>query len=185
MYSHIYDIGFLVISHEEDASDVTPDMIRAALIRRLLDLEEDRHLLEAVSWDDNTIEVDDDVKAEPPEMRTVASVARLLWDSVLACGREADAEKVRMLDKSGAQENLVEYCRHRITADDLLRALPVRPSEGTAQEWAFRSGIADGYRSGSATEPLENPHLKAAYEYGHVVGVALRAFHGSIEHNRR
>lgn len=184
MYSHIYDIGFLVISHEEDASDVTPDMIRAALIRRLLDLEEDRHLLEAVGRDDNTIGVDD-VEAEPPEMSAVASVARLLLDSVLACGREADADKVRMPDGSGAQEHLVEYCRHRVTADDLVRALPVRPSEGTAHEWAFRAGIADGYRSGSATDPLENPHLKAAYEYGHVVGVALRAFHGSIEHNLR
>jgi hypothetical protein len=185
MYSHIYDIGFLVISREEDASDVTPDLIRASLIRRLLELEEDRHLLEAVSRDDNTIEVDDDVEAEPLETKAVASVARLLWDSVLACGREADADEAPVLDGSGAHKHLVEYSRHRITADDLLRALPVRPSEGKAQEWAFRSGITDGYRSESPAEPLENPHLKAAYEYGHLVGVAQRAFHGSIEHNLR
>ncbi|KJS37539.1 MAG: hypothetical protein VR70_12235 [Rhodospirillaceae bacterium BRH_c57] len=35
MHSHIYDIGFVVISRKEDASDVTPDMSRAALLKCL------------------------------------------------------------------------------------------------------------------------------------------------------
>ena len=34
-----------------------------------LDLREDRHLLGAVDWVDQTIEVDDDVEAERPEMK--------------------------------------------------------------------------------------------------------------------
>lgn len=44
-YNHAYDFAFEVISHDEDASDVTPEMIRDALLTRVLGLpmDEFRH----------------------------------------------------------------------------------------------------------------------------------------------
>ena len=34
-YNHMYDVAFTVISNTEDGSDVTPDMLRAALEKRI------------------------------------------------------------------------------------------------------------------------------------------------------
>lgn len=40
-FNHAYDIGFEVAgSTKEDGSDVTPAMLRAALMRRIIDLDE-------------------------------------------------------------------------------------------------------------------------------------------------
>jgi len=47
-YSHAYDIAFELISHEPDGSDVTPAMLRAALMRRMADLDANNEWREAV-----------------------------------------------------------------------------------------------------------------------------------------
>lgn len=40
-FNHMYDIAFSVDSNQEDASDVTPAMLRAALLKRIKDVFED------------------------------------------------------------------------------------------------------------------------------------------------
>ena len=40
-YSHMFDIAFSVESDREDASDVTPAMMRAALLQRVKDVFDD------------------------------------------------------------------------------------------------------------------------------------------------
>lgn len=40
-FNHMYDIAFSVDSDQEDASDVTPAMLRAGLLRRIKDVFED------------------------------------------------------------------------------------------------------------------------------------------------
>jgi hypothetical protein len=39
-FNHLFDIAFSLDSDSEDASDVTPAMLRAALLRRIADLDE-------------------------------------------------------------------------------------------------------------------------------------------------
>lgn len=51
-FSHAYDIGFEVTSSRDDAEDVTPKMIRDALLARISGLKDDE-LLEAASWFDS------------------------------------------------------------------------------------------------------------------------------------
>ena len=40
-FNHAYDIAFSVVSKKEDGSDVTPAMFRAALIRRIQQLDQE------------------------------------------------------------------------------------------------------------------------------------------------
>lgn len=42
-YNHMVSIAFTVISDEPDGSDLTPRMLRAALLKRLADLETTVH----------------------------------------------------------------------------------------------------------------------------------------------
>lgn len=58
MFSHAFDFAFELPSRELDAADVTPEMLRAALIRRATILSEEE-LLEACGRFD-TVEVADD-----------------------------------------------------------------------------------------------------------------------------
>lgn len=46
-FNHMYDVAFTVISHTEDASDVTPAMLRAALEKRIASLFASDEPLEA------------------------------------------------------------------------------------------------------------------------------------------
>jgi len=43
-FNHMYDIAFIVISNTEDGSDVTPAMLRAALLKRAAELAEDEFI---------------------------------------------------------------------------------------------------------------------------------------------
>jgi hypothetical protein len=43
-FNHMYDIAFTVISNTEDGSDVTPAMLRAALLKRAAELAEDEFI---------------------------------------------------------------------------------------------------------------------------------------------
>ena len=47
-YSHAVDIAFEVISNDEQGEDVTPDMLRAALKKRIENLNKTNTWLEAV-----------------------------------------------------------------------------------------------------------------------------------------
>lgn len=58
MFSHAFDFAFELVSQEQDAADVTPETLRAALIRRASTLSE-QELLEACGPID-TVEVVDD-----------------------------------------------------------------------------------------------------------------------------
>lgn len=40
-YSNMYDIAFEVISHNDDGSDITGDMVRTAILKKLSDLSDD------------------------------------------------------------------------------------------------------------------------------------------------
>jgi hypothetical protein len=51
-YNHAYDIAFEVISERDDAEDVTPAMIRTALLERINRLT-DAELIDAASWYDS------------------------------------------------------------------------------------------------------------------------------------
>ena len=51
-YNHAYDIAFEVISDRDDAEDVTPAMIRTALLERINRLT-DAELIDAASWYDS------------------------------------------------------------------------------------------------------------------------------------
>jgi len=46
-FNHMFDIAFSLESDREDASDVTPAMLRAALLRRIVDLGENEEWGEA------------------------------------------------------------------------------------------------------------------------------------------
>lgn len=39
-YNHVLDIAFIVISEEEDGSDITPEQIHVAIAKRLVSLAE-------------------------------------------------------------------------------------------------------------------------------------------------
>ena len=43
-FNHMYDIAFTVISNTEDGSDVTPAMLRAALLKRAVEIAEDEFI---------------------------------------------------------------------------------------------------------------------------------------------
>lgn len=47
-YNHIYDIAFTVISEREDGADVTAEMLRDAIVRRLAATSDQELLNEAV-----------------------------------------------------------------------------------------------------------------------------------------
>jgi hypothetical protein len=51
-FNHAYDFAFEVISERDDAEDVTPAMIRAALLERVNRLT-DEELINATSWYDS------------------------------------------------------------------------------------------------------------------------------------
>lgn len=51
MFNHAYDISFEVLSAKEDASDVTPKMLREALRARLASLSNDEMLSECTCFD--------------------------------------------------------------------------------------------------------------------------------------
>jgi hypothetical protein len=38
-FNHMYDIAFSVVSEREDGSDVTPTMLRTALLKRIVQLD--------------------------------------------------------------------------------------------------------------------------------------------------
>lgn len=51
-FNHAYDFAFEVISAQDDASDVTPAMLRAALLERVNRIT-DEHLTDACGWYDS------------------------------------------------------------------------------------------------------------------------------------
>lgn len=55
-YNHAYDIGFEVCSADKDAEDVTPQMLRAALIKRILSMS-DTEIGEACGAPFDTFEI--------------------------------------------------------------------------------------------------------------------------------
>lgn len=57
-YNHAYDIGFSLISSTEDASDVTPEMFRTALVNRIEQLDKDNEWAEVVHAPFDTYEED-------------------------------------------------------------------------------------------------------------------------------
>lgn len=58
MFRHAYDFAFELVSREQDATDVTAEMLRTALIRRARTLSGDE-LLEACGRFDTVDVVDD------------------------------------------------------------------------------------------------------------------------------
>jgi len=59
-YNHLYFVGFTVISNEEDGSDVTADLLRQELERRIEQLDSDGDLawLDACDGPNDTYEQD-------------------------------------------------------------------------------------------------------------------------------
>jgi hypothetical protein len=55
-YSHAYSIGFDLDSNAEDASDVTPAMLRIALLRRIADIDQNNEWEAAVGGPFDTME---------------------------------------------------------------------------------------------------------------------------------
>jgi len=51
-FSHAYDFAFELTSNCEEATDVTPDMIRTALIKRATEID-DNEIMEACGWFDS------------------------------------------------------------------------------------------------------------------------------------
>jgi len=49
-YSHMYDVAFEVISNHPEGKDVTPEMIKKALISRITDLDKHNEWIEACAW---------------------------------------------------------------------------------------------------------------------------------------
>jgi hypothetical protein len=49
-YSHMYDVAFEVISNHPEGKDVTPEMIKKALISRIADLDKHNEWIEACAW---------------------------------------------------------------------------------------------------------------------------------------
>lgn len=58
-YNHMFCVAFECISLGEDGMDVTPEMLRRALLQRIINLDEDNAWLEAVGCPDDTYEMDD------------------------------------------------------------------------------------------------------------------------------
>ena len=57
-FSHLFAIGFNVVSDREDADDVTPEMFRAALLQRVRELEQFNEWLEALGPPEETDALD-------------------------------------------------------------------------------------------------------------------------------
>lgn len=58
-YNHMFTLAFECVSLDEDAEDITPDQLRAALLRRIIDLDEGEAWLEATGGPDDTYEEDE------------------------------------------------------------------------------------------------------------------------------
>jgi hypothetical protein len=67
-FNHMYDLAFEVISTDESGADVTPDMLRHALLRRIISLDEDKEWLNATSICD-TYEVLDLIPSTPHHIK--------------------------------------------------------------------------------------------------------------------
>lgn len=68
-FNHAYDIAFEVISNREDGSDVTPEMFREGLLRRIAQLDADNEWHEAHSskpFDTYEMDEDEDAARPPP-----------------------------------------------------------------------------------------------------------------------
>ena len=50
-YSNLYDIAFEVISHTDDGSDITGDMVRTSVLKKLADLS-DAEIMEHIGFCD-------------------------------------------------------------------------------------------------------------------------------------
>lgn len=73
-YNHAYEIAFSLESSHEDGDDVTPQMLRTALLRRMDDLDIAGEWEEAVGAPFDTYEVDESDR--PPAFFRVT-----VWDS--------------------------------------------------------------------------------------------------------
>jgi hypothetical protein len=65
-FNHLFEMAFSVDSDSEDASDVTPAMLRDALLRRIADLDQNADWLEACGCCDTYaygLDLEDDVYA--------------------------------------------------------------------------------------------------------------------------
>ena len=49
-YSHMYDVAFEIISNHPEGEDVTPEMLKKALISRITDLDKHNEWIEACAW---------------------------------------------------------------------------------------------------------------------------------------
>lgn len=59
-FNHMFGVAFEVVSFGDDGEDVTPDMLRRALLQRIINLDEDRAWLEAVGAPDDTYSVNEE-----------------------------------------------------------------------------------------------------------------------------
>ena len=57
-YNHAYDMAFSLVSNDPEGLDVTPAMLRAALLRRIADLDANDQWEEAVGAPFDTYEED-------------------------------------------------------------------------------------------------------------------------------
>lgn len=55
-YNHVYDIAFEVISDNEQADDVTPEMLLSALRKRIEQIESNGEVFEACGCPSDTFE---------------------------------------------------------------------------------------------------------------------------------
>jgi hypothetical protein len=58
-FNHMVTLAFEVISDREDGEDVTPEMLRHALLRRMIGLDEDKAWEEACLPIEDTYEMED------------------------------------------------------------------------------------------------------------------------------
>jgi hypothetical protein len=57
-YNHAFDVAFSLVSNDPEGLDVTPAMLRAALLRRIADLDANDQWEEAVGAPFDTYEED-------------------------------------------------------------------------------------------------------------------------------
>ncbi len=52
-YNHAFDVAFSLVSNDPDGNDITPDMLKAALLKRISDLDAAEEWKEACGspWD--------------------------------------------------------------------------------------------------------------------------------------
>lgn len=58
-FSHVYEIAFTVVSEKEDGSDVTAEMVRGAIARRVQELPNDELVNEAIAGPGDTYEIEE------------------------------------------------------------------------------------------------------------------------------